>query len=293
MSDIESIIMVNKHRFYEFYYETRDDYVIPSTDSDKPDTFSKPSAQACILVKRVFDNYLVIPETNDFLKIVEVLRFCNDLINTTGDMFELVNVSSMNILFTQIYNYGIVLSELENGGIMVKNILVHIGTQKLKSGLLECLIYIIYKNLVDVSGIASRTNSHDVRTLSVSSSDISASMVESIAKPSAMAVPTINIYNYMCQWVFSKYNARMFWMSPELYSGCVKLLRFNTILTEDTCTLISQTLKRFVRNDLLINKLSQSFAWHNDFELTESLNLLKNKILTKDQQWIKHLTETI
>jgi hypothetical protein len=114
-------------------------------------------------------------------------------------------------------------------------------------------------------------------------------MGDSVAKPSAMAVPTINIYNYMCQWVFAKYNARMFWMSPELYSGCVKLLRFNTILTEDTCTLISQTLKRFVRNDLLINKLSPSFAWSNDFELTESLNLLKNKILTKDQQWIKQL----
>lgn len=292
MSDIEQVIMLNKHRFYEFYYETRDDFVIPSTDCEKPDTFAKPPVQACMLVKRVFDNYLVIPEMNDFLKIVEVLRFCNDLINITGDMFELVNVSSMNILFTQIYNYGIILSELENGGIMVKNILDHIGTQKLKAGLLECLIYIVYKNLVDVSGIASRTNSHDIRTLSISSSDISASMGDSVAKPHAMVVQSINIYNYMCQWVFAKYNARMFWMSPELYSACVKLLRFNTILTEDTCALISQTLKKFIRNDLLISKLTHIFlVWHNDFELIESLNLLKNKIITKDQQCIKHLTK--
>lgn len=283
-TDIGTIIAHNKYRFYEFYYETRDDYVIHATDSDTPDTFSKPSAQICMLVKRVFDNYLVIPDMNDFLKIVEILRFCNDLISN-GDIFELVNVSSMNILFLQLYNYSIILSELENGGIMVKNILSHINTQKLKSGLLECLIYIIYKNLVDVTGMASRTNSHDIRTMSISSSDIATSPGESIAKMATYS--SINIYNYIIQWTFAKYKDRMFWMTSELYSGCLKLLRFNTILSEDTCVLISHTLKRFIRTDLLINKLTHQ--WHNDFELTESLNLLKNKIITKDQQWIKQL----
>lgn len=79
----------------------------------------------------------------------------------------------------------------------------------------------------------------------------------------------------------------MFWMSYEIYSVCLKLLRFNTILSEDTLTLISQTLKRFIRNDLLISKITQK--WYNDYELIESLNILKNKIITKEQQWIKQL----
>lgn len=287
MTDTESVIAINKYRFYEYYYEMRDDYVIQSSDCEEPNTYSKPHSIVCVLVKRVFDNYLVIPEMSDFLKIVEVLRFCNDLI-VTGDIFDLVNVSSMNIIFTQLYNYGIVLSELENGGIMVKNILDYISTQKLKSGILECLIYIVYKNLVDITGVASRTNSHDIRTLSTSSSDVLASLVDSTTKTGVYVFPhKMDIYNYICQWVFAKYKARTFWMSNELYSGCLKLLRFNTILTEETCVLISQTLKRFVRNDLLISKLTQQ--WNIDYELTESLNQLKNKIIVKDQQWIKHL----
>lgn len=292
MSDSETVIAINKYRFYDYYYEIRDEYVIQSGDNEQSISYSKPPGHVCTLVKRVFDNYLLTHEMNEYLKIIEVLRFCNDII-TTGDIFDLVNVSSMNVLFTLIYNYGLTLSELENGGIMVKNILAHISTQKLKSGLLECLIYIVYKNLVDITGVASRTNSHDVRTLSVSSNgnDGTLSLTDSTAKSSvAMSVPgLINIYNYICQWVFAKYKARMFWMTPELYTGCVKLLRYNTILSEETCTLISQTLKYFVRNDLLISKISVPNTWRIDFELIESLNILKNKILSKDIHWIKHL----
>jgi hypothetical protein len=292
MSDSETVIAINKYRFYDYYYEIRDEYVIQSGDNEQSNSYSKPPGHVCTLVKRVFDNYLLTHEMNEYLKIIEVLRFCNDII-TTGDIFDLVNVSSMNVLFTLIYNYGLTLSELENGGIMVKNILAHISTQKLKSGLLECLIYIVYKNLVDITGVASRTNSHDVRTLSVSSNgnDGTLSLTDSTAKSSvAMSVPgLINIYNYISQWVFAKYKARMFWMMPELYTGCVKLLRYNTILSEETCALISQTLKYFVRNDLLISKISVPNTWRIDFELIESLNILKNKILSKDIHWIKPL----
>lgn len=289
MTDSETVIAINKHRFYDFYYETRDDYVIQSCESEQLNTYSKPPTHVCALVKRVFANYLLTPEINDYLKIVEVLRFCNNII-TTDDIFDLVNVSSMNVLFTLIYNYGLTLSELENGGIMIKNILCHISSQKLKAGLMECLIYIVYKNLADITGVTSRTNSHEVRTLSVSSSgnDVTASnLCDSVAK--SCQAPGINIYNYICQWVFAKYKARLFWMTPELYTGCVKLLRYNTILSEESCTLISQTLKYFVRNDLLISKVSLPNTWRIDFEMVESLNMLKNKILTKDIHWIKPL----
>lgn len=289
MTDTESIIAINKHRFYDFYYETRDDYVIQSGDSEQQNTYSKPPTHVCTLVKRVFDNYLITSDMNDSLKIIEVLRFCNNLI-TNGDIFDLINVSSMNVVFTLIYNYGLILSELENGGIMIKNILCHINSQKLKTGILECLIYIVYKNLADITGVVSRTNSHDVRTLSVSSSnDISSSLADSVAKSSSTSTPGMNIYNYICQWVFAKYKSRMFWITPELYTGCVKLLRYNTILSEESCALISQTLKYFIRNDLLISKVSLPNAWCIDYELVESLNMLKNKILSKDIHWIKPL----
>lgn len=304
-SEIETVISLNKCRFYDFYYETRDEYIIRHPDCDEPDTYSKPSAHSCMLVKRVFDNYLLTPEVSDYLKLVEVLRFCNDLL-ITGDIFELINGTSMNIIFTQIYNYGIILSELENGGITIKNILSHISTQKLKPGLLELLIYIVYKNLTELTGVTSRTNSHDIRSLSVSSdisangimkgdmkgdirSDVmlSASLGDSLLKYNT--VSGINIYNYIIQWVFNKFKARMFWITPDLYSGSLKLLRFSTILTEDTCSLISQTLKRFIKPELLISKVSQPNTWYIEYELTESLNILKNKIITKDQQWIKQL----
>lgn len=287
MTDTDTIIAINKHRFYDFYYETCDDYAIQSSDSELT-KYTLPPKHVCTLVKRVFDNYLLTPEMNDYLKIVEVLRFCNNTIKT-DDLFDLVNVSSMNVLFTLIYNYGLTLSELENGGLMIKNILCRINSQKLKVGLLECLIYIVYKNLSDITGVASRTNSHDVRTLSVSSSnDISSSLTDSVVKSSVMEM---NIYNYICQWVFTKYKARLFWITPELYLGCVKLLRYNTILSEESCALISQTLKYFVRNDLLINKFSLPNAWHIEFELIESLNMLKTKILSSDIRWIKKLLE--
>lgn len=300
-SEIETLISLNKCRFYDFYYETRDEYIIHHPDCEEPDTYSKPTTHSCMLVKRVFDNYLLTPEVNDYLKLVEVLRFCNELIGT-GDIFALINVSSMHVIFTQIYNYGIILSELENGGIMIKNILTHLSTQKLKAGLLELLIYIVYKNITELTGATIRTSSHDIRSLSVSS-DISAngiikgdiksevllstSIAESVSKYSTIV--GINIYNYIIQWVFNKYKARMFWITPELYSGSLKLFRFNTVLSENTCSLISQTLKRFIKPELLISKVSQPNTWHIEYELTESLNILKNKLITKDQQWIKQL----
>jgi hypothetical protein len=284
----EWIIQVNKYRFYDYYYEIKDECLIHVNDSNIPDTYHKPDSHTCMLVKRVFDNYLLSSEICDYYKIIEALRFCNELIANNNDIFELLNPSTINILFTQINNYGILLSELETGGLMIRNILEYINSLKLKSTLLENLIYIVHKNLSNMS-MTSRANSYESRSLSIGS-DLSNKapmdlLTTSIADSITGKVTHSNIYNYIVHWVFTKYKKRMFWITTEFHTGCIKLMRFNNILTEDNCSLISQTLKRFVRPDLLISKLTHQ--WNIEFELVESLNMLKNKIITKDQHWIK------
>lgn len=292
----EEIIQTNKCRFYEYYYETRDDYVIYTDDIDSSVTYSKPDTQTCLLVKRVFDNYLLSSEVTDFYKLVEVLRFCNGLI-VSDDVFGLLNISSINIIFNQLYTCGITLSELENDGMMVRNILTHIESLKLKPTLLECIIYIVYKNLSDIIGSVSRVNSYESRTLSMGNGDIANSKhTHCIDVSSSLCDSTLksgihnNIYNYCIKWVFDKYLQRKYWINLELYLGCLKLLRFNNIISEENCSLISQTLKRFVKPDILISKLTNQ--WNIEFELTESLNIMKNKMITKDQKWIKALLKS-
>jgi hypothetical protein len=231
------IILANRDRFYDYYAES----------------LCKPPTKATrLLIKRVFDNYIMYCDIN--AESARILEFLYNLL-TDVDPAELFNINTLNLIFTKLTEQPKPIpADLVWKIVAILDLLDELLEIKVKRGLLESLI------TLSTSYIYNYANTRESSSLEImEQTDI--------------------MYVYILDWVFTRLNSREYWLPATTQS------QIKVIITKLGCD-----DSDFYIPDRTLCKIQESLAlfdMDNPASQRESLAQIRQRILPpKTRAWI-------
>lgn len=233
--DPKYIILANRDRFYDYYAEI----------IRKP--LTKP---AKLLIKRVFDNYIMYCDIN--AESDRVMEFLYSLL-TDADPADLFNINTLNLVFTKLTEQPKPIpTDLVWKIVAILDLLDELPEIKVKRGVLESLITICSSYIYNYAGVK-----------------------ESIC-PEIMEQTDI-MYVYILDWVFTRLLRREYWL-PDTIQTQIKAIIINRI--ESSLNIPSSVLSK-IQESLAL------FDLDNPASQRESLAQIRQCILPpKTRAWI-------